>query len=206
MYTGDNIYNFFVNNQCCLGVKGSEILSKLKTESLCKEDKINFILAHIFNQLIILYNVEFAHFKDAVFTTDDIQHNIKIGSISIGSHVIVLDINANSTWESVIGSIIDIINQVEGIYVSIIPIQVIGGISFILEIYTEFEDLFGETVQLSFNDLYIDGVPVSISSDITFTEPSPSYGCISDEQFCNMVNFLKKYCTNQNNCLTCRNT
>jgi len=54
--TQQNIEDFYLQIQCCLATKGLDIARKLSVDSICYEDKVNFILAHIYKKIIRVYN------------------------------------------------------------------------------------------------------------------------------------------------------
>lgn len=202
MILAENIYNFAARTQCCLGSKGVEIIDKISIGQDCNKDKLDFILAHVFNQLISLYSDGVSMIR-IISTPDPNIHQIEIGSISFGSHTIELGFSAYTTFEQALFDIAEMINsQEDNIHIKYFS----SGPEYVIwDVYTNYDDIIGQTVTLSWNDYYVDGVDVS-SSGTGIIPDVVNYGCITNDQLCSMVGFLKKYCKNQTICSSCSNT
>lgn len=55
-FSPENIYNFRAYIQCKLALVGADIANQLSYEDICVGDKLNFILAHIYKNIIGKYN------------------------------------------------------------------------------------------------------------------------------------------------------
>ncbi len=203
MILNETIYNFTVNTQCCLGEKGVDVIDKLSLDNLCQEDKYTFILAHIFNQLIRAYNPEISTAKYE-FTMQLGIHHFQIDSITIGTYTYNVNLDVYTTAEDLCMAIVEILNLQDGLQVFLTSRSDVNNYYLTFNFLTDKEEFFGESVPCSFDGLYKDGVLSNINVTIDFLTPNPYYNCITEEQFCNMVTFLKRYCKNQTICSTCK--
>jgi hypothetical protein len=164
-------------------------------------------LAHIFNQIIRFYNPEISTVKYIATTGESCSsiNNYEMESITIGTETYMLNLNLYTTYAQFWEAVVEILNQEDGLEIELSDYCDGGVPVLILEFKTNIIGIAGETVSVVANEHYRNKAIININWTVDFPTPMPDYGCISEEQFCNMVTFLKKYCNNQTICSKCKN-
>lgn len=197
-----NIYNFAARIQCCLGERAAEIVTKMKAGALCEKEKEQFIIASIFSKIIKIYNAgDFPYASIDLSLTGIDLYTIKSYHVD---DVYFTDILLVPHQIDFTGSFLEFIALIcqEISQHSDITAELNGSI---LSFSSNSEDQSGQSYVLTSSLYTINGSEANeiISNDIVFSNYYIPYDCLSEESMCNMINFLKAYCNNQNNNCNC---
>lgn len=194
----DNIHNFFLETQCCLADKGLDIARKLSVDNICYEDKVNFILSHIFKKIIRVYNEgDLPTALIEIDTSDSVNHDYYVKDVYINNTLI---------WNGVIQVNCSGAELFEIIYNKINLNELYSSEYFICTdciniVITSSNPLDANSTQyVSFGSFIKDGDSFDVQLELNFGSSSPKYDCLDEQTMCNMINFLKNYCSSNNNC------
>jgi len=161
----DNIFNFFLETQCCLATKGLEMARKLSVDNVCYEDKVSFILSHIFKKILRVYNEGDLPTSLTVLTNNNVSFDYIVNDIYINSVLVWSGtLQFSGTFGTLIKQISDKINTNE-LYNS----SVTTGDDILLLIQSLNYLDSQETQTISFGSYYEDGSPITYTIDISST-------------------------------------